>query len=608
MASEDPPTASCPSLSSPPSTQWTPPFLQLLPTVQNYPWGCLGEDSLVAELYGNGRKLAFPNKQKKDVVALVDKNKEYAELWMGMHASGMSRVMCARNRYGKNTHEQTCLSGDLSTATHSQQQQTQESTTTGCCLCEEHEGQPLDVFLHKMSVAENQSSSCPPRCHQTALPPSSSGCFADSWRCGYFPCYLFKVLSIRCPLSLQAHPDKQTAERLHREQPAIYKDDNHKPEMAIALKESEAFCGFRKFWQFAFFFREVEELREVVGGRAFIDKYQPILQRFADFPPTVVVAEHEDWIISGTTDAIREAFLNILRCDNDIMQKNIISVISRITTESSAASTTKQCPTDSSMQLLSDCYDLFMRLHKSFPSDAGVFSVFLLQHHRMAPGQAIFIGPNLLHAYISGCCIEVMAASDNVVRGGLTGKHKDIDLLSRMLFFDQERGAGATFVEPVQLFRDRQPGQQQYVVSATASTTPSPSSIPSPSHTASVQLYKPPDSISEFRVLSIRISPGSSLSRCCLGGSAGPTTCLVVEGTVLVGEGGECGGEILCGSSVEGRTVCHVCEEKEDVAMFSKGQSFMVRAGAIVWMKNSIEATGGTFKDACIFAAAPNQP
>lgn len=56
---------------------------------------------------------------------------------------------------------------------------------------------------------------------------------------------MFKVLSVNTALSIQAHPHKELAEKLHREQPAMYKDPNHKPEMAIALTEFLAMCGFR---------------------------------------------------------------------------------------------------------------------------------------------------------------------------------------------------------------------------------------------------------------------------------------------------------------------------------------------------------------------------
>eukprot|EP01084_Bolivina_argentea_P239330 402287_1 len=57
--------------------------------------------------------------------------------------------------------------------------------------------------------------------------------------------YLYKVLSVARSLSIQAHPNKELAEKLHKDRPNVYKDDNHKPEMAVALTPFEAMCGFR---------------------------------------------------------------------------------------------------------------------------------------------------------------------------------------------------------------------------------------------------------------------------------------------------------------------------------------------------------------------------
>lgn len=77
--------------------------------------------------------------------------------------------------------------------------------------------------------------------------------------------FLFKVLSIAKALSIQAHPDKTLAERLHAERPQVYKDDNHKPEMAIALTEFEGLCGFRPLEEIAAALKDFPELAVVVG-------------------------------------------------------------------------------------------------------------------------------------------------------------------------------------------------------------------------------------------------------------------------------------------------------------------------------------------------------
>lgn len=80
-----------------------------------------------------------------------------------------------------------------------------------------------------------------------------------------------------------------------------------------------------------------------------------------------------------------------------------------------------------------DCGELLLRLNSQFPGDVGCFGIYFLNHIVLKPGEAMFLGPNLPHAYLSGDCIECMACSDNVVRAGLTPKFKDVDTLCEML-------------------------------------------------------------------------------------------------------------------------------------------------------------------------------
>ena len=80
--------------------------------------------------------------------------------------------------------------------------------------------------------------------------------------------YLFKVLSINKALSIQAHPTKSHAELLHRNAPDLYRDPNHKPELAVAISEFEGFCGFRPLDEIRGFVLGVPELRELVGREA----------------------------------------------------------------------------------------------------------------------------------------------------------------------------------------------------------------------------------------------------------------------------------------------------------------------------------------------------
>jgi len=77
--------------------------------------------------------------------------------------------------------------------------------------------------------------------------------------------------------------------------------------------------------------------------------------------------------------------------------------------------------------------DLFLRLWEQYPGDVGCFVIYFVNHVRLEPGEAMFLGPNLIHAYLCGDCIECMACSDNVVRAGLTPKLIDVPTLCSML-------------------------------------------------------------------------------------------------------------------------------------------------------------------------------
>jgi len=80
--------------------------------------------------------------------------------------------------------------------------------------------------------------------------------------------------------------------------------------------------------------------------------------------------------------------------------------------------------------------ELTLRLSKQFPNDVGIFAAFLMNHLILAPGEALYLGANMPHAYLFGDCIECMACSDNVVRAGLTPKHKDVNILVSMLTYE----------------------------------------------------------------------------------------------------------------------------------------------------------------------------
>lgn len=80
---------------------------------------------------------------------------------------------------------------------------------------------------------------------------------------------------------------------------------------------------------------------------------------------------------------------------------------------------------------------LVLRLEVQYPADVGILAAFFLNYVKLKPGEALYLGPNEPHAYISGECIECMATSDNVVRAGLTSKKRDVQALLSMLNYKQ---------------------------------------------------------------------------------------------------------------------------------------------------------------------------
>ena len=197
--------------------------------------------------------------------------------------------------------------------------------------------------------------------------------------------FLFKVLSIEKALSIQTHPDKKTAEILHREYPDIYKgillqylsaflknstDPNHKPETALAITPFQALCGFRPLPEIANFLNT------------------PELQ--AHIPPSIV---NIFLLISGSNPtelaekaALKTLFASLMTADESIIHHQLDILVKRY---------------QSQVTQDNDMAQLVLNLNEQFPGDIGIFCP-LLNHVRLDPGQAIFLGAGEPHAYISG--------------------------------------------------------------------------------------------------------------------------------------------------------------------------------------------------------------
>ncbi|VFR00918.1 unnamed protein product [Cuscuta campestris] len=220
--------------------------------------------------------------------------------------------------------------------------------------------------------------------------------------------FLFKVLSVAKALSIQAHPDKELAARLHKEQPEVYKDDNHKPEMALAITDFEALCGFISFEELKLVIQTVPEIREVVGS--------------VHVEEVLHVNAHE--MDENAKPILQSLFTTLMSASSNVVSQALTKLISRLNIKREARE-------------LTDKEQLVLRLEKQYPGDVGVIAAFLFNHVKLSPGEALYLGANEPHAYLFGECIECMATSDNVVRAGLTPKNRDVKTLCSMLTYNQ---------------------------------------------------------------------------------------------------------------------------------------------------------------------------
>jgi mannose-6-phosphate isomerase len=219
--------------------------------------------------------------------------------------------------------------------------------------------------------------------------------------------YLLKILDVRDMLSIQVHPTKEEAEAgFARENEAgipldaperNYKDDNHKPEMMVALSEFYLLHGFRPEASLRRILNEVPELRVLSG---YFDKrgYAGLYSHVMNMPSL----------------RVHEILAPLLRRVTPLYQQGKLS---RDHPDFWAARAVERA-----MSSVDD-------------PDRGIFSLYLFNLVKMAPGEGIFQAAGIPHAYLEGQNVELMANSDNVLRGGLTPKHVDVDeLLSHTRF------------------------------------------------------------------------------------------------------------------------------------------------------------------------------
>jgi mannose-6-phosphate isomerase len=220
--------------------------------------------------------------------------------------------------------------------------------------------------------------------------------------------FLLKVLAADTPLSLQAHPTMAQAEAgyaaeeaagIPRDDPTrTFKDPFHKPELLLALTTFEALCGFRP----------VEESLHCLA-KLQVPEVRPTLAALA-------------------RGGLRAAIPQLLALDGP-RREELVTAVATAASRFVAAHDPEFINT----------YRWAATLAEAYPGDPGVVISLMCNHLKLAPGEAVYLPAGNLHAYLSGAGIEVMASSDNVLRGGLTGKHVDLAALIEVLDFSDGR-------------------------------------------------------------------------------------------------------------------------------------------------------------------------
>jgi len=203
--------------------------------------------------------------------------------------------------------------------------------------------------------------------------------------------FLFKLLSIEKALSIQTHPDKKTAEALHKSLPGIYKgipkgilirrlfslkssDPNHKPEMALAITSFQALCGFRPLPEIASYLNNTPELKALIPPS--------ILTTFLSLADSNPEGQEEK-------SSLKNVFASLMTAPDEEVKKQLDALL-------------KRYASDIIQEDDKEVANLVVRLSSQFPGDVGIFCAFMLNYVKLEPSQAIFLGAGEPHAYVSG--------------------------------------------------------------------------------------------------------------------------------------------------------------------------------------------------------------
>lgn len=215
--------------------------------------------------------------------------------------------------------------------------------------------------------------------------------------------YLFKVIAAGEPLSIQAHPNLLQAKKGYKRENMLgispdsynrnYKDENHKPECLCSLSGFEALCGFRP-------------VSEIAG-------------MLAKACPGTLKKEIYELERNPGSSGLKLFFIAVMKT-NHVRNKKILS---------EAVENSEKFAGEN------PAFKWVLLLAGKYPENMGIIAPLYLNYLYLKPGEAVFLPAGVLHAYLDGVALELMANSDNVIRGGLTGKHVDVNELTKILKF-----------------------------------------------------------------------------------------------------------------------------------------------------------------------------
>jgi mannose-6-phosphate isomerase len=218
--------------------------------------------------------------------------------------------------------------------------------------------------------------------------------------------FLLKILAADKPLSIQVHPTLEQAQQGYARENRLgialdaenrnYRDENHKPEILCALTPFQALKGFR-------------DIGEILG----------LMDRVL---PSGLSREFNLFRKSPNLSGLKHFFAALMTMDQSLqgpMVSEAVGLAEMVADEEPA-------------------FHWMVELNREYPEDVGVLSPLLLNFIRLDPGEAIYIQAGELHTYLRGVGVELMANSDNVLRGGLTHKHIDVSELTKIVNFKIE--------------------------------------------------------------------------------------------------------------------------------------------------------------------------